>query len=153
MAETADTLRRLFTRANVTLSAVVAFGWTFFMGLIGLIVFGAPRALHVPPTTLVGYVLVLLYIRGPLQQVISNLSQLGRGGVALTKLETLGLRLSEDPEPEAPEAAHASMHQTPHRGGGWSWRASPSAFRARRGRPTSCSARSTSCSAPASWSS
>ena len=47
MAGTADTLRRLFTRANLTLAAVVAFGWTFFMALIGLIVFGAPRALHV----------------------------------------------------------------------------------------------------------
>jgi len=101
MAATADTLRRLFTRANLTLAAVVAFGWTFFMALIGLIVFGAPRALHVPPATLVGYVLVLLYIRGPLQQVISNLSQLGRGGVALAKLETLGLRLGQDAEPEA----------------------------------------------------
>jgi len=103
MAGTADTLRRLFTRANLTLAAVVAFGWTFFMALIGLIVFGAPRVLHVPPATLVGYVLVLLYIRGPLQQVITNLSQLGRGGVALAKLEKLGLRLSQDAEPEAPE--------------------------------------------------
>ncbi|HEY2739154.1 MAG TPA: cyclic peptide export ABC transporter [Thermoanaerobaculia bacterium] len=105
MAVTADTLRRLFTRANLTLAAVVAFGWTFFMALIGLIVFGAPSALHVPPATLVGYVLVLLYIRGPLQQVITNLSQLGRGGVALAKLEKLGLRLSQDAEPEAPKAA------------------------------------------------
>jgi putative ATP-binding cassette transporter len=105
MAGTADTLRRLFTRANLTLAAVVAFGWTFFMALIGLIVFGAPSLLHVPPATLVGYVLVLLYIRGPLQQVITNLSQLGRGGVALAKLETLGLRLSQDAEPDAPQAA------------------------------------------------
>jgi putative ATP-binding cassette transporter len=34
--------------------------------------------------------------------VITNLSQLGRGGVSLAKLEQLGLRLAQDAEPEAP---------------------------------------------------
>jgi putative ATP-binding cassette transporter len=52
-------------------------------------------------------VLVLLYIRGPLQQVITNLSQLGRGGVALDKVERLGLQLNEDAEPEAPAGLSA----------------------------------------------
>ncbi len=107
MAGTADTLRGLFTRANLTLAAVVAAGWACFMALVGLVVFAAPRALPVPRTTLVGYVLVLLYIRGPLQQVITNLSQLGRGGVSLAKLEQLGLRLQEETEPQAPLATPA----------------------------------------------
>jgi putative ATP-binding cassette transporter len=98
----AGALRRLFTRANLTLAAVVATGWTFFMAIIGLIVFGAPWATQVPRATLVGYVLVLLFIRGPLQQVIANLAQLGRGGVALAKLDRLGLQLRQDAEPEAP---------------------------------------------------
>jgi putative ATP-binding cassette transporter len=107
LAASAGTLRALFTRANLTLAAVVATGWMFFMAIVGLIVFGAPWASPVPHATLVGYVLVLLYIRGPLQQVITSLSQLGRGGVALAKLERLGLRLHADVEPEAPAAAAA----------------------------------------------
>ncbi|HKH44663.1 MAG TPA: ABC transporter transmembrane domain-containing protein, partial [Thermoanaerobaculia bacterium] len=100
LAESAGALRRLFTRADLTLAAVTAGGWTFFMAVIGLIVFAAPLVARVPGQTLVGYVLVLLYIRGPLQQVIANFSQLGRGGVALAKLERLGLQLREDAEPE-----------------------------------------------------
>jgi putative ATP-binding cassette transporter len=110
LAESAGALRRLFTRADLTLAAVAAGGWTFFMAVVGLIVFAAPVVAPVPRETLMGYVLVLLYIRGPLQQIISNLSQLGRGGVALAKLEELGLRLSEDAEPEAPPG---------HSGAGW----------------------------------
>jgi putative pyoverdin transport system ATP-binding/permease protein len=101
LGESAGALRRLFTRADLTLAAVAAGGWTFFMAVIGLIVFAAPGFTAVPRETLVGYVLVLLYIRGPLQQIISNLSQLGRGGVAIAKLERLGLELHQDSEPEA----------------------------------------------------
>jgi putative ATP-binding cassette transporter len=102
LAATADTLRRLFTRANLTTAAVIAGAWSFFMAVVGLIVFAAPGVAHVPRATLVGYVLVLLYIRGPLEQVFSSLAPLGRGGVALAKLEKLGLQLRQDAEPEAP---------------------------------------------------
>lgn len=113
LAVSADALRRLFTRADLTLAAVAAGGWTFFMAIVGLIVFvvpAAPGIAQVSRETLVGYVLVLLYIRGPLQQIITNLSQLGRGGIALAKLQELGLQLSEDAEPEAPAG---------HSGAGW----------------------------------
>lgn len=107
LGASAGALRRLFTRADLTLAAVAAGGWTFFMAVIGLIVFAAPEFTAVPRETLVGYVLVLLYIRGPLQQIISNLSQLGRGGVAIAKLERLGLELHQDSEPEAAPGAAA----------------------------------------------
>ncbi len=106
LAESASALRRLFTRADLTLATVAAGGWTFFMAVVGLIVFAAPTVAPVSSETLVGYVLVLLYIRGPLQQIISNLSQLGRGGVAIAKLEELGLELRQDAEPEAPAGIH-----------------------------------------------
>jgi len=102
LAASAGSLRNLFTRANLTLAAVVSGGWTFFMALVGLIAFGALGVVKVPQSTLVGYVLVLLYIRGPLQQVITSLSPLGRGGLSLAKLETLGIELHQDAEPEAP---------------------------------------------------
>jgi putative ATP-binding cassette transporter len=105
MAATAGELRRLFTRANLTLAAVVSTGWTFFLAVVGVIVFASPFVAPVPRATLVGYVLVLLYIRGPLQQVITSLSQLGRGGVALDKIERLGLELRQDAEPAAPALA------------------------------------------------
>jgi putative ATP-binding cassette transporter len=104
LAASAGALRRLFSRANLTLAAVVAGGWTFFMAAVGVIVFGAPLVAPVGREALVGYVLVLLYIRGPLQQIIANFSQLGRGGVAIGKLERLGLDLRRESEPEAPAA-------------------------------------------------
>lgn len=101
MAATAGGLRRLFTRANVTLAAAVSGAWTFFMAAVGLIIFGAPLAAGVSRQTMVGYALVLLFVRGPLQLVIGSFAALGRGGVALRKLERLGLEMREAVEPEA----------------------------------------------------
>jgi putative ATP-binding cassette transporter len=118
LATSAGALRDLFTRANLTLSAVVSGGWAFFMAVIGLIVFAGPSVAHLTREAVVGYVLVLLYIRGPLQQIITNLNQLGRGGVALAKLEELGLELRQDVEPEAP-AGEPGAPGSHHRAG---WR-------------------------------
>lgn len=113
LAASAGALRHLFTRASLTMATVVSGGWTFFMAVIGLIVFAGPAAAHLSREAVVGYVLVLLYIRGPLQQIITSLAQLGRGGVALAKLEGLGLELRQDVEPEG------STEDSRHFRAGW----------------------------------
>jgi len=110
LAASAGELKSLFSRANLTLAAVVAGGWTFFMAAVGVIVFGAPLVAPVGREALVGYVLVLLYIRGPLQQIIANFGQLGRGGVAIAKLEALGLELRRESEPEASSGGATARH-------------------------------------------
>jgi len=100
LTDTAGKLRRLFTRANLTLATAVSGAWTFFMAAVGAVIFAAPLLGRLPRETLVGYALVLLFARGPLQLVVSSFAVLGRGGVALRKLERLGLELRQDAEPE-----------------------------------------------------
>jgi putative pyoverdin transport system ATP-binding/permease protein len=103
LAGSAGKLRRLFTRANVTLAATVAGGWTFFMAAVGLAIFGAPLLGQTSREMLAGYALVLLFLRVPLEQMMGALPELGRGAVRLRKLEQLGIELrGGDAEPEAP---------------------------------------------------
>lgn len=104
LADTAGKLRRLFTRANVTLATAVSGAWTFFMAAVGAVIFAAPLLARMPRETLVGYALVLLFVRAPLQLVVTSFAVLGRGGVALRKLERLGLELRQGAEPEVPAA-------------------------------------------------
>ena len=56
----------------------------------------------VPRQTLVGYALVLLFLRGPLQLVVGSFTALGRGGVGLRKLERLGFEMRESAEEAEP---------------------------------------------------
>ncbi len=125
LAATAGGLRRLFVRANVTLAAAVAGAWTFFMAAVGLILFGAPLVRPVPRQTLVGYALVLLFLRGPLQLVVGSFTALGRGGVGLRKLERLGFEMrqsAEAAEPAAPAAAGRAVAAAGAAGAAAGWR-------------------------------
>jgi len=109
LAATADRMRRLLVGGNLILTGAVAGAWTFFFAVVGLVVFLGP-GLGVGRQTLVGYALVLLFMRGPLQLVVSSLPLLARGGVAIDKIERLGLWLrDEEAETEAADGApHAA---------------------------------------------
>lgn len=103
LAGTADRMRRLLTSGNLILTGAVAGAWTFFFAVVGLVVFLGPQIAGVDRATLVGYALVLLFMRGPLQLVVSSLPILARGGVAIDKIERLGLWLGDEgQESEAP---------------------------------------------------
>jgi putative ATP-binding cassette transporter len=83
----------------------VAGAWTFFFAIVGLVVFAGP-SFGVGRQAMIGYALVLLFMRGPLQLVVSSLPLLARGGVAIDKIERLGLWLrDEEAEAEAESGA------------------------------------------------
>ena len=104
---TARALLRLNVVARMAFSIVGNWGSLLFFVAIGLAVFGAPRFFPGLAAELTGFVLVVLYLRTPLQMLMNSLPQLGRGSVALDKVERLGLRLlDEPPEPgKVPEQA------------------------------------------------
>ncbi|HEX2253052.1 MAG TPA: cyclic peptide export ABC transporter [Thermoanaerobaculia bacterium] len=95
LGRNADRLRRLLVSGNMILTAAIAGAWTFFFVAVGLVVFLGPTLGNVSRDALVGYALVLLFMRGPLQLVVSSLPTLARGGVAVEKIERLGLWLEE----------------------------------------------------------
>ena len=79
--------------------------------LLGMLLFGLPAVTAVNAQTLIGYTLVILYIMSPLEAIMNILPVIGRTGVALQKVEELGLSLEKNsketiaPSREAPPAA------------------------------------------------
>lgn len=106
---TARSLQRLNVVARMAFSGAGNWGSLLFFVAIGLAVFGAPRLSPGLARELTGFVLAVLYLRTPLQMLMNALPQLGRGAVALDKVERLGLDLLD----EAPETGGAEGEATP----------------------------------------
>lgn len=89
---------RLFQKSNVramTIFGVAAtWGQLLVFMVIGLIVFGIPLWKPTNALVLAGYSLTLLYLMSPFQVVMNFMPMIGRAGVALDKLESLGVKLA-----------------------------------------------------------
>jgi putative ATP-binding cassette transporter len=70
-------------------------GQILFFVCIGVILFVLPHLLEVDASVVTGYVLVTLYMINPVRSVVGWLPPMGRASVALRKIESLGLLLSE----------------------------------------------------------
>lgn len=98
----ADLYRR--TNTDAAKQFAVAEAWThlMFYSLVGGLIFFAPAFFTLSSESLVGYVVVLLYMMTPIWGIIGALPAVGRGQVALENIERLGVSLDEtietDPE-------------------------------------------------------
>lgn len=83
---------------------IMAQNWNqlLFITLIGLMLFLLPVVLTVSAHALRGYVLVTLYLMGPLAGVMGTMAVFGRVNVALEKLDNIGLSLAAHPDEEPP---------------------------------------------------
>ncbi len=76
-------------------------GQLLFFICIGLLLFATPVRENLSPQALAGYVLVLLYMRAPLESLVVVLPILGNATIALQKVNNLGLLLeAQTPEVE-----------------------------------------------------
>jgi putative pyoverdin transport system ATP-binding/permease protein len=77
---------------------IIADGWGKLLYFIymGLLLFSLSRLTHIDGPTLTGYVLVILYMMGPINVLLNLVPSLGQTKVALQKLEVLGLALSQE---------------------------------------------------------
>jgi putative pyoverdin transport system ATP-binding/permease protein len=93
---TAVSLRRN-SIAGMTV-AIVASSWgqLLFFVLIGLLLFALPNLTNIDRNTQAGYTLIFLYMMAPLEIVLNTLPTLGRAGVALDKVETMGISLAKE---------------------------------------------------------
>ena len=75
---------------------IVAQSWTHLLLFvaIGILLFVVPQLEHVQPRAMSGYIITILYLMGPLSGVLGYVSLYGRGNVALTKVEELGISLA-----------------------------------------------------------
>lgn len=78
---------------KVTLRLILTNSWgmlAFFM-IIGLMLLVVPRFVPVKPGEMVAYTLVVLYLQQPLESLTNLVPMIGRGNVALARLESLSL--------------------------------------------------------------
>lgn len=87
---------------------IVANFWNqlFFIILVGLVLLFLPAMKNVPSEVLTGYVLTILYLMGPMRQLMNTFPTFGRADIALARIENLGLspsdRVAETNSPVAP---------------------------------------------------
>ncbi len=95
---TAATLReyRIGSQREIALSGGV--GELSFFVLLGLLVYGLPQIQTVSAELLSGYVLTISYLMRPIGNTLATLPSLTQAGVALRKIDTLGLSLASRAE-------------------------------------------------------
>lgn len=112
-----DELRRTRVAGNGLYLAANSWGLALFFVLIGGILFLLPQ---LPPRTLTGFTLTMIYLMGPLQTLLGTLPRLAEVQVALQKIEDLGLSLGQpsDEEPhalrQAPDGRCLELIQVTH---------------------------------------
>lgn len=82
-----------------------AWGQILFFVLIGLLLYVAPSFWEIQFEILTGYTLAILFMKGPLEAVITSIPTISRGNIALRKVEKLGLSLEETPAEQLDSAA------------------------------------------------
>jgi len=85
--------RRYTTKSSTIYFIADAWGRSLYFFFIGLLLFALPQLIHVNASSLTGYVLLVLYMMGPVSVVLNILPQLGQAKVALQRIEELGLSL------------------------------------------------------------
>lgn len=73
-----------------------SFGLLLFFVIIGFLVFILPSWTTLDSATLVGYVMVFLFIQGPMEVVVTTIPELAKTSVGLKKIQQLGLNLNSD---------------------------------------------------------
>lgn len=94
---TVDAIRQVNGRAISTFVIARAFGSALFFLLIAMIL-GWAAWRPVDPEALSGFVLVLLFLKGPIDQILGTLPSIGRAKVAFQRIADLSARFAT-PEP------------------------------------------------------
>jgi putative ATP-binding cassette transporter len=96
--------------ADGLFNAAVGWGRLTFFVAIGLLLFLWPRYSHDNPATLNGYVLVILYLMSPVEQIMAWLPYMNWAMESVRQIENLGLLLDQC-APEAPATAPVARWQ------------------------------------------
>ena len=75
-------------------SVANSFGILLFFIVIGFVVLAVPVWTEIETATLVGYVIVLLFMQGPLEGIMNAIPELVKTSVSLEKIQTLGFELN-----------------------------------------------------------
>lgn len=103
LTTSAATLRHRWMKAMTFYSIAGGYGLALFFIPLGLMLFGLTRIMSISTAVLSGYTVTFLYMITPLRGILNTLPQLSQANVALAKIDSLGLSLSEQiTEPKLP---------------------------------------------------
>jgi len=94
LGPTAEEMQTLSKSWHRIFAFAASFGQTFYLVVIGAILFVAPAFAPLEPSVLTGFVLMTIYMNGPISQIVGSIPTLHRAGVSLRKIESLGLSLT-----------------------------------------------------------
>lgn len=97
----AQSLRDQYVSGATVAGIGHAWGQLLVFFAVGCLIFVLPQIQTISRETLTGYTLVLFYVMSPFQLMLQMIPLLGRGGVALNRVEKLGLSLDPSPGGEA----------------------------------------------------
>lgn len=91
-----ETLRSKNITAMRSMAIANSLGQFGQFATLGFIVFGLPWLMHVPTSLLASYVLISSFLSMPLQNILVRIPDLLRANIALHKIETLELSLTDE---------------------------------------------------------
>jgi putative ATP-binding cassette transporter len=94
LGPTASSLRRYNFTAMLHFVAASSFGQVLFFIFIGILLFAFSSVAQISGEVTTAFVITVLYMMNPLDNLMNTFSNLSRAGVALRKVETLGLSLA-----------------------------------------------------------
>jgi putative pyoverdin transport system ATP-binding/permease protein len=95
---TAANLRNYRVGSQRAIALSNGLGDLLFFLLLGILVYGLPQIKTVSAELLSGYVITISYLMRPIGNILSILPNLSQAGVALRKIDTLGLSLASRAE-------------------------------------------------------
>ncbi len=118
IAGTIARIRDLRVRAINVFVTANAFGSLLYFALIGLLLWVGSAGLGMERPVLSGFVLVLLYLKGPVEQIVNALPLLGRAQVALHRVAELSgeVRMQAAPGEARPDMLRDGFHSLALRG-------------------------------------
>lgn len=112
---TADRMFKTAWRANSTVAVGTALTQLVFFALIGISLYVAPLLRQYEPSVLTGFVLMALFMSGPIASLVGASPKLHQADIALKKIQSLGLKLERLDESDILEALPASASSTEFR--------------------------------------
>ncbi|MBD2607678.1 cyclic peptide export ABC transporter [Scytonema hofmannii FACHB-248] len=111
LESTATTFRNHNIRGLTFFATTSSWGRLLFFFSIGFILFALPNLFPISPQTLSGYILTFTYLMLPMENIINNLPLLSKATIALQKIESLGLSLTNQGEiSTVPPVIKSSWH-------------------------------------------
>jgi putative pyoverdin transport system ATP-binding/permease protein len=107
--------RRHNLKGMTIFASAATWGQLLLFVTIGFFLFALPRLLAVKSPVLSGYVLTIIYLMMPMQQIIEAIPVLTRASVALNKIDSLNLSLSQAGGEKEDKAEELEPEVTPWR--------------------------------------